>query len=104
MAIAPSSGPPKLAPTAPLRPVSLMANVKGAREVILTGVFTNWSRDRLKMRQVAPDQWRADLQLSPGEYQYRLIVDGKWQDHAEAGKRTANPFGSENCVLVVPKS
>jgi hypothetical protein len=28
-------------------------------------------------------------------------VDGHWQDHAEAKKRTPNPFGGENCVLTV---
>ncbi|MBI3858582.1 MAG: hypothetical protein HY293_23090, partial [Planctomycetes bacterium] len=41
------------------------------------------------------------LDLPPGEYEYRLIVDGVWRDHPGAAKRVPNPFGTENCVLVV---
>jgi hypothetical protein len=41
------------------------------------------------------------LSLTPGEYQYRLLVDGAWKDHAEAGLRVANPYGSDNCILRV---
>lgn len=104
MATPSTSGAPKIAGSAVPRLVSLVAKVAGAKEVIVTGAFTNWAKDRVKMRQVGPDQWKADLQLAPGEYQYRLIVDGKWQDHPEASKRAANPFGTENCILSVPKA
>ncbi len=41
------------------------------------------------------------LELAPGEYQYRLIVDGEWRDHSEATRRVANSFGTQNCVLIV---
>jgi hypothetical protein len=41
------------------------------------------------------------LNLAPGEYQYRLLVDGEWKDHSEAKRRVPNAFGSENCVLTV---
>lgn len=81
--------------------VSLEARIVGAREVIVTGVFNGWAKDRLRMRRIGADQWQADLHLPPGEYQYRLIVDGRWQDHREAARRTTNPFGTENCVLSV---
>lgn len=46
-------------------------------------------------------EWATSLQLPPGEYQYRLRVDGQWHDHLEARKRVPNPYGSENCVLFV---
>jgi hypothetical protein len=47
-----------------------------------------------------------DLVGDPGapprrEYQYRLVVDGEWRDHAEAPRRVSNPYGTENCVLTV---
>ncbi len=104
MAAAPSSGVPRFAASQGQRSISLVAKVKGAREVILTGVFNGWAKDRVKMLNVGPDQWRADLVLAPGEYQYRLIVDGKWQDHSEASRRVSNPYGTENCVLSVAKA
>jgi hypothetical protein len=103
MANVPSPGALKIEASATPRAISLLAKVKGAKEVILSGVFNGWAKDRIKMQQVGPDQWRADLQLAPGEYQYRLIVDGKWQDHPEASRRIANPYGTQNCVLSVSK-
>jgi hypothetical protein len=72
--------------------------------VVITGDFTSWAKDRVRMRNVKGDEWQADLRLVPGQYQYRLLVDGQWKDHAEAAQRITNPFGSQNCVLSVPKT
>ena len=83
--------------------VSLVARLPGAREVIVTGDFTAWSKDGIRMRKVKADEWRAEMVLAPGQYQYRLLVDGQWRDHAEAAQWAANPFGSKNGVLHVPK-
>ena len=90
-------------PSAP-KAVTLVTRIAAAREVILTGDFTSWATDRVRMRKLKVDEWQADLRLAPGQYQYRLLVDGQWRDHAEAAQRTANPFGSQNCILSVPKS
>ena len=46
-------------------------------------------------------RWRTVISLEPGEYQYRLLVDEEWKDHAEANRRVPNLFGTENCVLTV---
>jgi 1,4-alpha-glucan branching enzyme len=72
-----------------------------AKEVIVTGDFTRWSRTGVPLRTTGDGIWETTLLLAPGEYQYRLLVDGLWQDHPNARKRVPNPFGSENCVLVV---
>lgn len=83
------------------RRVTLVTRLANAKEVVVTGDFTDWSKERLKMSRAADGEWKATLSLPPGEYQYRLLVDGQWQDHLEASKRTPNGFGCENCVLVV---
>jgi 1,4-alpha-glucan branching enzyme len=72
-----------------------------ARHVEITGDFTGWVEHGLRLRQQGNGGWRAVLTLEPGEYQYRLRINGKWGDHPEATRRVANPFGSENCVLEV---
>lgn len=94
---------PKAAKAAanPLRKVPFTARLDGAREVLLTGDFTNWSGGALALSPRSDGAWSATLQLAPGEYQYRLLVDGQWRDHAEAQRRVPNPYGSENCVLTV---
>jgi len=92
-----AKGPRKAA----TRRVSFLAKVDGAKEVILTGDFTNWAKDKLRLEGRGEGKWETTLELPPGEYRYRLLVDGQWRDHSGAAKRVPNPFGSEDCVLVV---
>lgn len=42
-----------------------------------------------------------ELQLPPGRYEYRLIVDGEWIPDLFAEDYTPNPFGGINSVLTV---
>jgi hypothetical protein len=93
---------------APTRPaagggkrVTLVAPIREAREVVATGDFTSWSAEGVRLKQRADGTWAAALQLSPGEYQYRLRVDGRWENNPAADRRAANAFGSENDILVV---
>lgn len=96
---------PKTAPKPPssalLKKIPFTARLAGAREVLLTGDFTNWTSSALRLNPTPDGAWTALLQLAPGEYQYRLLVDGQWRDHPEAQRRVPNPFGTENCVLIV---
>jgi hypothetical protein len=45
--------------------------------------------------------WSKTLSLDPGSYQYRLLVDGQWQDDPQCLQRVPNTYGTENCVRVV---
>ena len=97
MATAPTSKPAKQA----AKPVTFVVEAAGAKEVIVTGDFTKWASDKVKLARGEDGKWRAVVALPPGEYQYRLRVDGQWSDHPQAPKRVPNPFGTENCVLTV---
>jgi hypothetical protein len=88
-------------PVSPLKKVPLKIKADGAREVVLTGDFTQWAKDQIRLTPTAGGEWITVLELAPGEYQYRLIVDGEWRDHSEASKKIGNPFGTQNCVLTV---
>lgn len=83
------------------RRVPLLVKAAEAKEVRVTGDFTRWVKEGIPLSHDGDGRWRTVLPLEPGEYQYRLLVDGEWKDHAEATERVANPFGSENCVLKV---
>jgi 1,4-alpha-glucan branching enzyme len=83
------------------RLVPIDVRAAGATKVAITGDFNRWAKEGTPLSQNGKGSWRAVLELAPGEYQYRLLVDGQWRDHAEAKKRVPNPFGTENCVLVV---
>jgi hypothetical protein len=81
--------------------VTLVATVREAKEVVATGDFTSWSLEGIQLKRRPDGAWAAALQLAPGEYQYRLRVDGRWENNPAAERRAANAFGSENDVLVV---
>jgi 1,4-alpha-glucan branching enzyme len=85
--------------SARLVPIDVRAD--GAKKVAITGDFNRWAKEGTPLSASGKASWRTVLELPPGEYQYRLIVDGQWQDHPEAKKRVPNPFGTENCVLIV---
>jgi 1,4-alpha-glucan branching enzyme len=84
-----------------MRRVQLLVRAAEAREVRVTGDFSRWAKEGIPLSRDGAGRWRTVLPLEPGEYQYRLLVDGEWSDHAEATARVANPFGSENCILKV---
>lgn len=88
-------------PAAAKKTVPLVVRLAGAREVAVTGDFTNWSAQGVALSQIRDGEWAVNLDLTPGEHQYRLRVDGEWRDDPAAGRHVPNPFGGENCVLTV---
>jgi len=91
----------KEAPKTRARKVRFTVRLPQADEVILTGDFNQWSPDGILLHHSAGEEWYTQLELPPGDYQYRLRVDGQWQDNPEASRRVDNPFGTQNCVLTV---
>ena len=91
----------KVATKPETRRIVLAVKVPRAGDVRVTGDFTRWTKQGIRLSHDGNGEWRTVIPLAPGEYQYRLLVDGEWKDHPEAAARVANPFGTENCVLKV---
>jgi chromosome partitioning protein len=73
-----------------------------AQEVRVTGEFSNWSREGEPLRQDASDGlWKVVLDITPGEYEYRFIVDGVWIRDPNNKDYIRNEFGQENSLLIV---
>lgn len=89
------------ATTVSLRQVPLVIRVATGDKVTVTGEFTAWSKEGIAMKPMGKGRFRTMLNLAPGKYQYRLIVDGKWTNDLDTEERIGNPFGTENSVLVV---
>jgi 1,4-alpha-glucan branching enzyme len=83
--------------------VKFMIEAPEGWQVAVTGEFTGWSPEGVPLSRGPSGEWRTTLELDPGEYQYRLRIDGEWKDHPTAEKRVPNAFGSVNCVLAVPQ-
>lgn len=73
-----------------------------AKQVTLVGDFSNWQEDGCPMRRAKDGRWEKLLQLNPGRYEYRFVVDGHWWTDPENPDRQQNSYGQDNSVLVVP--
>ena len=64
-----------------------------ARQVAVTGEFTNWSREGVPLQRDPNDElWKIVLDIEPGEYEYRYIVDGTWIRDPNNVDYTRNEF------------
>jgi chromosome partitioning protein len=73
-----------------------------ASAVSVTGAFTNWSREGIPLVKDPDDGiWKAVVDIKPGEYEYRFVVDGVWIRDPGNKKFAPNGFGQENSVLLV---
>lgn len=81
--------------------VSMQFALPHATEVFVTGTFDNWSRTTMPLRRNGDGIWGAALWLAPGQYEYRLVIDGEWADVPGARETVENAFGSRNAILKV---
>lgn len=77
-----------------------------AQSVFLAGSFNDWDPTRTPMDPHGDGSWRAELELAPGRYEYKFIVDGAWccepsRADAECADCVPNPFGTLNRVIEV---
>lgn len=73
-----------------------------AKNVILSGTFSRWDEHFLEMKPTEKG-WELTLDLRPGEYQYKFIVDGDWIEDPANEDKVINEFGGYNSVLKVKK-
>jgi len=81
--------------------VYLLRFFPNAAQVCIAGSFNGWDPAASPLKNCGKGRWVAGLLLKPGRYEYRFVVDGKWDDDVFAQIRVGNPFGGANCVLVV---
>lgn len=72
-----------------------------AQSVYVAGSFNSWDPTATSMVSLGDGRWRKELNLPPGRYEYRLVVDGQWVDDPAAKQTAPNPFGGANSVLEV---
>ena len=73
-----------------------------AKSVEIAGDFNNWQPAKTQMQKVGSSGvWQTKLKLPAGEYRYRLVVDGQWQQDPYNELTETNPFGGFNSVVEV---
>jgi 1,4-alpha-glucan branching enzyme len=64
-----------------------------AQTICIAGTFNNWQPASTPRIALDSGRWAKDLLLSPGTYEYCLVVDGKWMPDKRAKATTPNPYG-----------
>ncbi|MFN6992408.1 MAG: glycoside hydrolase family 13, partial [Fervidobacterium sp.] len=76
---------------------------KEAKYVFIAGTFNNWSDKDTECYYIEDGWWEAVLELNPGIYEYKFVVDGNWVVDPNAFAYTDDGFGGKNGVFELVK-
>lgn len=71
---------------------------EGARKASLAGDFTGWQLMPLRVRKGTAS---TAVDLPPGRYQYKLVIDGAWVTDPDNDHWAISPIGTVNSVAVI---
>lgn len=85
----------------PADPVGFSLRAPEAREVFLAGEMTGWEAHKRPMARGADGVWRLRLDLAPGEWLYKFIVDGRWVHDPATPDHDADGHGGQHSLIFV---
>ncbi len=81
--------------------VTFTHQAPGARQVFLAGEFNGWA-DAASPMVNQDGVWTLTIDLAPGQYQYKFVVDGTWTQDQANPEATDDGFGGKNSLAKVP--
>lgn len=75
--------------------------VEKSTDVFIAGSFNNWNSGSMRMNRNEAGEFMAELDLQPGKYQYKFVVDGKWITDPGNAEKAADGLGGSNSLLTV---
>jgi 1,4-alpha-glucan branching enzyme len=85
----------------PRKKVLFSLHAPQAETVFLAGDFNQWNPEKNRLKKGRSGAWEVTLMLSPRSYEYKFIVDGKWQLDPVNSQTCHNCFGSSNNLVTV---
>lgn len=73
-----------------------------AQAIHVVGDFNQWSVSEgslLSRRETG--LWSKEVELPPGRYRYKFVVDGQWCEDPNNPRSEVNPFGSADSILLI---
>ena len=99
---APAKAVAKKAAAPAKKSVTFTVHADKGKAVYLAGSFNEWSTTAKKMAYKAKEGiYAATVQLAPGEYQYKFVIDGTWCADPENVNAVKNDQGTFNSVITV---
>lgn len=87
--------------SAKTKTVELKLYAPEANRVNLAGDFNRWDADSILAKKDSKGTWKTKLNLQPGRYEYKFVVDGSWRNDPTCNGCVPNSFGTSNCVIIV---
>jgi len=82
--------------------VTFTVRAKEGSKVFLAGIFNNWDPTTKPMADKTGDGvYTVALNLAPGSYQYKFVIDGTWCADPECKDWIQNDHGTLNSVKTV---
>lgn len=95
--------PPVYGAVVTARGVRFAHPAEGVTRVFVAGDFNGWSATSTPL--VYDEQTgahEATINMNPGRYRYRLVIDGRWTADPHNQYKQVNDYGELNSVVVVP--
>jgi 1,4-alpha-glucan branching enzyme len=72
-----------------------------AKRVLVTGDFISWDEKGITLKKSRTGTWKTSLNLKPGRYEYKFIVDGQWWNDPTNSNTVTNSLGTINSVVEI---
>ena len=83
------------------RRITFKLDASGAKDAVLVGDFNSWDVKKHRMKRDDKGRWTKIVTLAQGNYEYKFIVDGEWQNDPNNNQVVSNSFGTFNNLLTV---
>lgn len=87
---------------------SVSVEAAHAKQVFVAGSFNGWNATSHPLKRIPDGDWVLTLDLPPGEYEYKFVIDGRWICHPGCDGAckgcegcVPNAFGTMNRILKV---
>ena len=82
-------------------PASFSIAAPDAREVFLAGEMTDWDAGKVAMQRDEQGTWHTALDLEPGQWLYKFVVDGQWVQDPATPDHDADGRGGQHSFVFV---
>jgi len=84
-----------------LKSMELKFSAPKAKKVSVAGTFNNWDTKTTTAKKDTRGNWSVKLDLAPGRYEYKFVVDGVWLNDPKCNNVVGNSFGTQNSILEI---
>jgi hypothetical protein len=84
-----------------LREVTFELDAPDAGSVFVAGTFNDWNPNARELEKGEDGVFRATVELEPGTYKYKFVVDGTWLEDPENPDTVDDDYGGVNSILTV---